>query len=88
KVTERTGSVVGVAQVADDDDVMIVTDGGMIIRTPVGQIRLSGRNTQGVRLIDVRDDQRVMSFARLAEKEVTDQAGPAEEPETPEPGQE
>jgi DNA gyrase subunit A len=84
KVTEKTGSVVGVSQVADDDDVMIVTDGGMIIRTPVGQIRMTGRNAQGVRLIDVKDDQRVMSFVRLAEKEEPDQ--PDQDPA--EPGQE
>jgi DNA gyrase subunit A len=88
KVTEKTGSVVGVAQVADDDDVMMVTDGGMIIRMPVRQIRVIGRNTQGVRLIDVRDEQRVMSFARLAETEENDQPGQADEPAPPEPGQE
>jgi DNA gyrase subunit A len=90
KVTEKTGSVVGVAQVAADDDVMIVTDGGMIIRMPVRQIRVIGRNTQGVRLIDVRDEQRVVSFARLAEKEEQGdpeapvENGDPEAPDTPE----
>jgi DNA gyrase subunit A len=86
KVTEKTGSIVGVAQVAGDDDVMIVTDGGMIIRMPVDQIRVIGRNTQGVRLIDVRDEQRVVSVARLAEKEEPDAEGdPAEGNATAEP---
>ncbi len=82
KVTEKTGNVVGVSQVSDEHDIMIVTDGGMIIRMPVRQIRVIGRNTQGVRLIDVRGDQRVMSFARLAETEEHEEP---EEPGAPEP---
>ncbi len=69
KVTEKTGAVLGVAQVSEEDDVMLVTDGGKIIRMPVADIRVSGRNTQGVRLIGMGDDERVASLARLAEKE-------------------
>ncbi len=69
KVTERTGDVVAVAQVAEDDEVMIVSDGGKIIRIPVHEIRVSGRNTQGVRLIDLEEDEQVASLARLAEKD-------------------
>ncbi len=69
KVTEKTGPVVGVCQVLDTDDVMLVTDGGKIIRMAVGEIRVIGRNTQGVRLIGLAEDERVASIARLAEKE-------------------
>ncbi len=69
KVTEKTGPVGGVCQVLDTDDVMLVTDGGKIIRMAVAEIRVIGRNTQGVRLIDLAEDERVASIARLAEKE-------------------
>ncbi len=69
KVTGKTGAVLGVAQVSTEDDVMLVTDGGKIIRMPVGEIRISGRNTQGVRLIGMEEDEHVASLARLAEKE-------------------
>jgi DNA gyrase subunit A len=69
KVTGKTGPVLGVAQVSEEDDVMLVTDGGKIIRMPVAEIRVSGRNTQGVRLIGMEEKERVASLARLAEKE-------------------
>jgi DNA gyrase subunit A len=69
KVTEKTGAVVGVCQVSEADEVMLVTDGGKIIRLAVGEIRVIGRNTQGVRLIGLSENERVASSARLAEKE-------------------
>ncbi len=69
KVTDKTGAIVGVAQVSEDDDVMLITDGGKIIRMPVREIRVIGRNTQGVRLIGMEEKEHVSSFARLAEKE-------------------
>src|SRR5512134_2397275 len=69
KVTEKTGAVVGVSQVAETDEVMLVTDGGKIIRLAMGELRVIGRNTQGVRLIGLAENERVVSIARLAEKE-------------------
>jgi len=69
KVTEKTGRVVGVSQVAETDEVMLVTDGGKIIRLAMGELRVIGRNTQGVRLIGLAENERVVSMARLAEKE-------------------
>ena len=69
KVTEKTGRVVGVSQVAESDEVMLVTDGGKIIRLGMGDLRVIGRNTQGVRLIGLAESERVVSVARLAEKE-------------------
>ena len=51
--------------VADDDQVMLVTDRGQVIRIPVDDIRIAGRNTQGVTLFDVAEDEHVVSVARL-----------------------
>ncbi len=67
KTTERTGRVVGVQQVTDEDQLMLITDGGKIIRIRIADIRVIGRNTQGVRLIDLDNGERVVSLARLAE---------------------
>lgn len=65
--TERTGRVVGVQQVTDEDQLMLITDGGKIIRLRIGDIRVIGRNTQGVHLIDLDNGERVVSLTRLAE---------------------
>jgi DNA gyrase subunit A len=69
KTTDKTGRVVGVQQVTDDDQLMLVTNKGKIIRLRVKDIRVIGRNTQGVRLIDLEEGEHVVSLARLAEKE-------------------
>ncbi len=69
KVTEKTGSIVSVTQVSETDEVMLVTDTGKIIRLAVGELRVIGRNTQGVRLIGLQENECVASIARLAEKE-------------------
>jgi len=73
KATERTGAVIGVQQVTDDDNLMLVTSIGKIIRLRVADIRVIGRNTQGVRLIDIEEGERVVSLARLAEQEDAEQ---------------
>jgi len=75
KVTGKTGDVVGVRRVQDDDDVMLITDGGTVIRTPVGGISIIGRNTQGVRLIDVGEGNRVVGVATLAETDPGNETG-------------
>ena len=69
RITDKTGPVVAVRQVADDDDVMLITDGGMVIRTRVKGISVMGRATQGVRLIDLKTGERVVGLARLVERE-------------------
>lgn len=69
KATEKTGRIVGGQQVTDDDQLMLVTNNGKIIRLRMRDIRVIGRNTQGVRLIDVEEGERVVSLARLAEQE-------------------
>jgi DNA gyrase subunit A len=69
KTTDKTGRVVGVQQVTEDDQLMLVTNAGKIIRMRIKDIRVIGRNTQGVRLIELEEGERVVSLARLAEKE-------------------
>jgi DNA gyrase subunit A len=73
KTTEKTGQVIGVQQVTDDDQLMLVTNRGKIIRLRLKDIRTIGRNTQGVRLIEMEEGERVVSLARLAEQEDEDQ---------------
>jgi len=70
KIGERTGGVVGVAQVSDDDEVMLVTDRGRVIRMRVDEMRVIGRNTQGVKMFDLDDGERVVSLARVVEEDV------------------
>jgi DNA gyrase subunit A len=67
KVTERNGPVVGIVLVETEDDVMLVTSRGKVIRTPVAQISELGRNTQGVRIIKMGEGERVVAVARLVE---------------------
>ncbi|MGE5820629.1 MAG: DNA gyrase C-terminal beta-propeller domain-containing protein, partial [Deltaproteobacteria bacterium] len=69
KATDKTGRVVGGQQVTEDDQLMLITNTGKIIRLRIKDIRVIGRNTQGVRLIDLEEGERVVSLARLAEKE-------------------
>ena len=69
KVTEKTGRVVGVKSVGDADEVMLITQGGMVVRTRVGDISTMGRATQGVRVVRVDGDDRVVSIARVESDE-------------------
>ncbi len=67
--TDRNGQVVGIAYVRDEDELMLITEQGKILRMVTRDVRTIGRATQGVRLIGVDDDDRVVSIARLAERE-------------------
>ncbi len=69
KTSQRNGMVVGILEVHEDHDIMLVTDRGKIIRMPVSNISVISRNTQGVKLIDMEADERVVSTAFLAENE-------------------
>jgi DNA gyrase subunit A len=69
KTTEKTGKVIAVHMVHEDEQLMLVTSGGKLIRFRAAEIRIIGRNTQGVRLIDVEEGEHVASVARLAERE-------------------
>lgn len=68
KTFERNGNVVGVKQVTEEDNLMIITSKGKIIRIAVHNISVIGRNTKGVRLISVEKDERVVGVTRLAEE--------------------
>jgi DNA gyrase subunit A len=63
--SERNGPVVGAVQVADDDQIMIITDAGTLVRTRVEEISILGRNTQGVTLIDVSGAEHVIGVERI-----------------------
>jgi DNA gyrase subunit A len=65
QTTERNGQVVGAVQVAEDDEIMLITNGGTLIRTGVEEISMLGRNTQGVRLIRLGEGERLVEVERI-----------------------
>ena len=67
--TDRNGQVVGVAYVQEGDELLLITQQGMILRMQTNAVRAIGRATQGVKLIDIEGDDKVVSIAKLAEKE-------------------
>ena len=69
KITDKNGPVVGIAQVTSEDELMITTNIGKIIRIAMKGVSVIGRNTQGVKLIDIEKDERVTGIAPIAEKE-------------------
>ncbi|MBF0593293.1 MAG: DNA gyrase subunit A [Nitrospirae bacterium] len=69
KVTEKGGKVVGLIQVRDEDEIMVVTKTGKSIRTTIDAFSITGRNTQGVKLMDVGKDNMIMSIGKVAEKD-------------------
>jgi DNA gyrase subunit A len=77
-VTPKTGSLVAIKSVSNDDDLMIITQSGVTIRLPVQDIRMTGRAAQGVKLINLREDDSIASVARVeatdTEIEVSDDA--------------
>lgn len=75
KCTEKTGQVVGAAAVADDDELMLMTTGGQSIRIRVSDVRETGRNAQGVKLVTLNDEEKLQDIAPVREST-------EEEPET------
>ncbi len=69
KVTQKNGRVVGVLQVTDDDEIIIIASGGKLIRLKSSNIRTIGRSTQGVRLIDLSGENKVVGIGRVIERE-------------------
>jgi DNA gyrase subunit A len=69
KTTERNGCVVGIKQVTDENDLMLISDQGKILRVPVAGFSIIGRNTQGVRLMVTEAEERIVAVAKLAEKD-------------------
>ncbi len=69
KLTPKGGKAVGLMQVRDEDEVVMITNTGKLIRTVAGNISIHGRNTQGVKLMDVEEGDRIVSIGRVAEKD-------------------
>ena len=76
QTSDRNGKVVGITQVGDDDELMLITQQGKILRMASKGIRTIGRATQGVRLIDIEGDDRAVSIARSAERDEDETAAP------------
>jgi len=72
KTTERNGCVIDIKQVTDENDLMLISDQGKILRVPVASFSVIGRNTQGVRLMVTETEERVVAVAKLAEKDEGD----------------
>ena len=73
KITEKTGDVVGVKAVNDDNEIMMITTGGIIIRTAVASISMLGRNTSGVKVMNVGENVEVASIAKVREEKLEDE---------------
>ncbi|MFH1856196.1 MAG: DNA gyrase subunit A [Candidatus Omnitrophota bacterium] len=69
KTTDKNGLVAGLKTVTDEDEIMVITHTGMVVRCPIKDVRIIGRNTQGVKLISLKSNDKVMSVATLAAKE-------------------
>ncbi|WP_442602514.1 DNA gyrase subunit A [Paenibacillus sp. KN14-4R] len=78
-VTPKNGHVVGLKVVREDEDLMIITASGTIIRTGMSEISIMGRNTQGVKVINIREDDEVSTVARVKKNEETDADGEEED---------
>jgi DNA gyrase subunit A len=69
KTGERTGNLISLMEVNDKDELVIITNKGMVMRQPVSALRVMGRNTQGVRLIRLNDDDSIADIARVVTEE-------------------
>ena len=65
QTSARNGRTVGAVQVGDDDEIMLISSNGTLVRTAVSDISIQGRNTQGVRLIRIGSEQRLVGLARI-----------------------
>ncbi len=72
KQSERNGDIIGSMQVNENDEVILIADSGKMIRMPLENIRIIGRNTQGVKLIDILEDEKVVAMDMVAFDESTD----------------
>ncbi|HJM42468.1 MAG TPA: DNA gyrase C-terminal beta-propeller domain-containing protein, partial [Nitrospinota bacterium] len=80
KITEKNGPVVAVRQVYDTDEYLMITTGGQLMRGRIKDISVIGRATQGVRLINLKTDDRLVSIARIEEKDALSSANGAGPP--------
>jgi DNA gyrase subunit A len=80
-VNARNGKLVGSFPVEDDNQLMLVTNGGQVIRVPVDGIRIVGRSSQGVTVFKTAADEKVVSVERIVEPDNGDDEEPGEAPE-------
>jgi DNA gyrase subunit A len=73
EITDKNGHVVGIAQIQEEEELLVITEQGKILRTPANDIRTIGRATQGVRLMDLEGDDKIVSVA-LVDKTVEEEA--------------
>jgi DNA gyrase subunit A len=84
KTTEKTGGVVGALTVRESDEIMLITAAGQMVRTSVKDIREAGRNTQGVKLIDLAEKDALQAIAPVISEDRDDDATePPPAPDTP-----
>jgi DNA gyrase subunit A len=69
QTSERNGNVVGAVQVLDENQIMLISDGGTLVRTPVKDVSIVGRNTQGVKLINLTKNEKLVGLERVLEEE-------------------
>ena len=86
KTSARNGEVVSALLVREDDEVMLVTDGGMLVRTTLNEVAAVGRNTQGVRLIRLKKDERLVSVSKVEDGGEADDGLSAAQPDAPDDG--
>ena len=83
QTSDRNGKVVGMAYVSEDDEVMLISQQGMILRMKAGDVRVIGRATQGVRLIEMEEGDQVVAIAKLLERDDEPANGSAPPEATP-----
>jgi DNA gyrase subunit A len=86
-MTDKTGTIVSTKAVNGDEDVMVITKAGVLIRTYLGEVKVAGRNTQGVKIINIKDREEVVSFTVVPhedEEEKNEASNEVEENETTE----
>ena len=87
RTSDRNGPVIGVASVRDDEDIMLITTQGMVNRTHINEIRMVGRNTQGVHIMQTSMTRiKISSIMKIAKEDVQEDEGAEGTPETPEAG--
>ncbi|MBS0290068.1 MAG: DNA gyrase subunit A [Proteobacteria bacterium] len=74
QTTQRNGAVIGAVQVAENDEIMLITNGGTLVRTRVEEISVVGRNTQGVTLIQLSNNEKLVGLQRIEEQEIDEAA--------------
>ena len=87
QTSERNGQIVGATQVADGDEIMLISNRGTLVRTRVDEVSVLSRNTQGVRLIKLKTDEKLVGLERVDEPEIVEGADAEDSEQTTNPEQ-